>query len=94
MMLAANCRKDAAILTTCAPLHSTEANLIVRFLATAMVKLKGMRRPCRGCCVTRTSGRLMQLYAQSDMESMRDAQGKFLEQLLGDRMHPLTEKVQ
>jgi hypothetical protein len=36
----------------------------------------------------------MQLYAQSDMESMRDAQGKFLEQLLGDRMHPLTEKVQ
>jgi hypothetical protein len=39
-------------------------------------------------------GTTMQLYAQSDMESMRDAQGKFLEQLLGDRMHLLTEKVQ
>ena len=36
----------------------------------------------------------MQLYAQSDMESMRDAQGKFLKQLLGDRIHLLTEKVQ
>jgi hypothetical protein len=34
------------------------------------------------------------LYAQFDMESMRDAQGKFLEQLLGDRIHLLTEKVQ
>ena len=31
---------------------------------------------------------------QSDMESMRDAQGKFLEQLLGDRIHLLTEKIQ
>jgi len=28
------------------------------------------------------------------MESMRDAQGKFLEQLLGDRIHLLTEKIQ
>jgi hypothetical protein len=36
----------------------------------------------------------MQLYARSDMESMRDAQGKLLEQLLGDRIHLLTEKVQ
>jgi hypothetical protein len=25
---------------------------------------------------------------------MREAQGKFLEQLLGDRIHLLTEKVQ
>jgi hypothetical protein len=39
-------------------------------------------------------GTTMQLSAQSDMESMRDAQGKFLEQLLGDRIHLLTEKVQ
>ena len=35
-------------------------------------------------------GTTMQLYAQSDMESMRDAQGKFLEQLIGDRIHLLT----
>jgi len=28
------------------------------------------------------------------MEAMREAQGKFLEQLLGDRIHLLTEWVQ
>jgi hypothetical protein len=39
-------------------------------------------------------GTTMQLYAQSDMESMGEAQGKFLEQLLGDRVHLLTERVQ
>jgi hypothetical protein len=36
----------------------------------------------------------MELYAQSDMDSMQDAQGKFLEQLMGDRIHLLTERVQ
>jgi hypothetical protein len=36
----------------------------------------------------------MELYAQSDMESRRDAQGKFLEQLMGDRIHLLTERLQ
>jgi hypothetical protein len=36
----------------------------------------------------------MQLSAQSDMESMREAQGKFLEQLLGDKMHLLTGRFQ
>ena len=36
----------------------------------------------------------MDLYAQSDMESMREAQGKFLEQLMGDRMKLLMEQVQ
>jgi integrase len=36
----------------------------------------------------------MELYAQSDMDSMRDAQGKFLQQLMGDRIHLLTERVQ
>jgi hypothetical protein len=36
----------------------------------------------------------MDLYAQSDMESMRDAQGKFLEQLVGDKIHLLTGRVQ
>jgi hypothetical protein len=39
-------------------------------------------------------GRTMELYAQSDMDSMRDAQGKFLEQLMGNRIHLLTDRVQ
>ena len=39
-------------------------------------------------------GTTMRLYTQSDMESMRDAQGKFLEQLVGDRIHRLTATVQ
>jgi hypothetical protein len=39
-------------------------------------------------------GTTMELYAQSDMESMRDAQGKFLEQLVGDKIHLITERVQ
>jgi hypothetical protein len=30
----------------------------------------------------------------SDMDSMQDAQGKLLEQLMGDRIHLLTERVQ
>jgi integrase len=36
----------------------------------------------------------LQLYAQSDMESKRDAQGKFLEELVGDKIHLLTERIQ
>ncbi len=32
----------------------------------------------------------MQLYAQSDQESKLEAQGKFLELLLGDKAHLLT----
>ncbi|MBZ5525345.1 MAG: hypothetical protein LAP21_24220, partial [Acidobacteriia bacterium] len=32
--------------------------------------------------------------AQSDRESKRNAQGRFLEQLLGDRIHLLTERIQ
>ena len=39
-------------------------------------------------------GTTIQLYAQSHMETMRDVQGKFLEQLLGDRIHLLTGNVQ
>jgi hypothetical protein len=39
-------------------------------------------------------GTTMDLYAQSDMESMRDAQGKFLQQLMGDKIHLLTGRVQ
>ena len=49
---------------------------------------------CKGQLRHEDFGTTMQLYAQSDMESMRDAQGKFLEQLWGDRMHLLTERVQ
>jgi hypothetical protein len=36
----------------------------------------------------------LQLYAQSDMESKRYSQGRYLEQLLGDRVHLLTERIQ
>ena len=42
-------------------------------------------------------GTTMQLYAQSDMDSMRDAQGaqgKYLEQLMGDRVNLLSGRVQ
>jgi hypothetical protein len=36
----------------------------------------------------------MQTWTQSDKDAMWKAQGKFLEQLLGDRIHLLTETVQ
>jgi hypothetical protein len=39
-------------------------------------------------------GTTMQLYAQSDMDSMREAQGEFLKRMLGDKVHLLTERVQ
>ena len=35
----------------------------------------------------------MQLYAQSDQEAKLEAQSKFLELLLGDRGHLLTDRV-
>jgi integrase len=63
-------------------------------LATALVKLKVDAKTVQGMLRHEDFGTTMQLYAQSDMESMRDAQGKFLQQLWGDRMHLLTEKVQ
>jgi integrase len=62
-------------------------------LATALVKLKVDAKTVQGMLRHEDFG-TMQLYSQSDMELMRDAQGKFLEQLLGDRIHLLTEKVQ
>jgi hypothetical protein len=34
------------------------------------------------------------LYAQSDLESKLEAQGKFLAQLPGDKAHPLTGTIQ
>ena len=59
-----------------------------------MVKLKVDAKTVQGMQRHEDFGTTMQLYARSDIESMRDAQGKFLEQLLGDRIHLLTEKVQ
>jgi integrase len=63
-------------------------------LATALVKLRVDAKTVQGMLRHEDFGTTMQLYAQSDMESMREAQGKFLEQLLGDRIHLLTERVQ
>ena len=63
-------------------------------LATALVKLKVEAKTVRGILRHEDFGTTMQLYAQSDKESMREAQGKFLEQLWGDRIHLLTERVQ
>jgi integrase len=63
-------------------------------LASALVKMKvdpkTVQEFLRQAHVTTT----LQLYAQSDMESRRDAQDKYLEQLLGDRAHLLTERIQ
>jgi integrase len=63
-------------------------------LATALVKLKVDPKTVQGVLRHEDFGTTMELYAQSDMDSMRDAQGKFLEQLVGDRIHLLTERVQ
>jgi integrase len=63
-------------------------------LATALVKLKVDAKTVQGILRHEDFGTTMQLYAQSDMESMRDAQGKFLQQLVGDRIHLLTETIQ
>ncbi|HTR26866.1 MAG TPA: tyrosine-type recombinase/integrase [Terriglobales bacterium] len=63
-------------------------------LATALVKLKVDPKTVQGVLRHEDFGTTMELYAQSNMESMRDAQGKFLDQLMGDRIHLLTERVQ
>jgi len=63
-------------------------------LATAMVKLRVDPKTVQGILRHEDFGTTMDLYAQSDMESMRDAQGKFLEQLMGDKIHLLTGRVQ
>jgi integrase len=63
-------------------------------MASALVKMKvdpkTVQEFLRQAHVTTT----LQLYAQSDMESKRDAQGRYLEQMLGDRVHLLTERIQ
>ena len=48
-------------------------------LATALVKLKVEAKTVQGILHHEDFGTTMQLYAQSDMEAMREAQGKFLE---------------
>jgi integrase len=63
-------------------------------LATALVKMKVDPKTVQGFLRHEDFGTTMQLYAQSDMDAMRDAQGKFLEQLMGERIHLLTERVQ
>ncbi len=63
-------------------------------LATTLVKLKVDPKTVQGILRHEDFGTTMDLYAQSDMESMRDAQGKFLEQLMGNKIHLLTERVQ
>ena len=63
-------------------------------LASALVKMKvdpkTVQEFLRQAHVTTT----LQLYVQSDMEANCDAQGKFLEQSLGDKIHLLTERIQ
>ena len=59
-----------------------------------MVKLRVDPKTVQGILRHEDFGTIMDLYAQSDMESMRDAQGKFLEQLMGDKIHLLTGRVQ
>jgi hypothetical protein len=63
-------------------------------LASSLVKLKWDSKTEQAILRTRTLARRCKRNAQSDRESMRDAQGKFLEQLMGDRIHLLTERVQ
>jgi integrase len=63
-------------------------------LATALVKLKVDRKTVQGVLRHEDFGTTMGIYAHSDMDSMRDVQGKFLEQHMGDRIHLLTERVQ
>jgi integrase len=52
-------------------------------LATGTGEIKSDPKTVQGVLRHEDFGTTMELYAQSDMESMRDAQGKFLEQLNG-----------
>jgi hypothetical protein len=59
-----------------------------------LVKLKVDPKTLQGLLRHEDVGTTMELYAQADMECMRDAQGKFLEQVMGDIIHLLTAQVQ
>jgi hypothetical protein len=50
------------------------------------VKLKVDPKTVQGVLRHEDFGTTMGRFAKSDMDSMRDAQGKFLEQLMGDRI--------
>jgi integrase len=63
-------------------------------LATALLKRKVDAKIVQGLLRHEDFGTTMDLYAQSDMEAMREAQRKFLEPLMGDEIHLLTERVQ
>ena len=63
-------------------------------LASSLVKLKCDPKTVQGILRHEDVRTTMQLYAQSDQESRLEAQGKFLEVLLGDKAHLLTETIQ
>jgi integrase len=63
-------------------------------LASALVKLRCDPKTVQGLLRHEDVRTTMQLYAQSDQQAKLEAQSKFLELLLGDRGHLLTEKVQ
>jgi integrase len=63
-------------------------------LASSLVKLKCDPKTVQGILRHEDVRTTMQLYAQSDQESKLEAQGKFLELLLGDKAHLLTETIQ
>jgi len=63
-------------------------------LASALVKLKCDPKTVQGLLRHEDVRTTMQLYAQSDREAKLEAQGRFLELLLGDRAHLLTDRVQ
>lgn len=63
-------------------------------LASSLVKLKCDPKTVQGILRHEDVRTTMQLYAQSDQESKLEAQGKFLEVLLGDKAHLLTETIQ
>jgi len=63
-------------------------------LASSLVKLKCDPKTVQGILRHEDVRTTMQLYAQSDQESKLAAQGKFLEMLLGDEAHLLTETIQ
>jgi hypothetical protein len=84
-------RVALSVLSASRNLYSSRLSHIA---ATALVKLKVDPKTVQGVLRHEDFGTTMELYAQSHMESMGDAQGKFLEQLMGDRIHLLTERVQ
>jgi len=63
-------------------------------LASALVKLKCDPKTVQGILRHEDVRTTMQLYVQSDQESKLEAQGKFLELLLGGKAHLLTETIQ